>query len=162
MEHNHLLCDLWLKEEACLKHVEPLRTTLIEAARAGGAHICHVHFHQFSPWGVTGFLLLEESHISVHTWVEERYAALDIFHCGTMDGHAVVQHLVERLRPQWVDLIQAERGRLDARISTLTRGSQKALPIFSRKEEYTCMHTQKPASTLILKPSTPNAADPAD
>jgi S-adenosylmethionine decarboxylase len=124
MTNDHLLCDLWFKENEPLKYVDPLRSLLTEAAKAGGAHICHVHFHQFSPWGVTGFLLLQESHISVHTWVEEHYAALDIFHCGAMDGHAVVQHLVEQLHPQRVNLVQAERGRLDTRISTLTRGSQ--------------------------------------
>ncbi|MBN1813239.1 MAG: adenosylmethionine decarboxylase [Anaerolineae bacterium] len=121
MAHNHLLCDLWFDEDVALKYVDPLRTLLTEAAQAGGAHICHVHFHQFSPWGVTGFLLLQESHISVHTWVEERYAALDIFHCGAMDGDTVVQYLVDRLRPREIEILKAERGRFETRIATLTR-----------------------------------------
>jgi S-adenosylmethionine decarboxylase len=112
MTHSHLLCDFWLAEGTCdlLKYVDPLQTILIEAAGAGGAHICHAHFHQFVPWGVTGFLLLEESHISLHTWVEERYAALDIFSCGTVDNDAILRYLTDRLQPRRVDLLEFRRG----------------------------------------------------
>jgi S-adenosylmethionine decarboxylase len=112
MTHNHLLCDFWFSEEACglLKYVDPLQAILTGAAEAGGAHVCHAHFRQFLPWGVTGFLLLEESHISLHTWVEERYAALDVFSCGTVDNDAILQYLTDRLRPQRVDILGAGRG----------------------------------------------------
>jgi S-adenosylmethionine decarboxylase len=112
MRHNHLLCDFWFTEDACelLKYVDPWRAILAGAAAAGGAHVCHAHFHQFLPWGVTGFLLLEESHISLHTWVEERYAALDVFSCGTVDNDAILRYLTDRLRPQRVDLLGAGRG----------------------------------------------------
>lgn len=108
--HTHLLCDLWFAENEILKYVAPLRAAVIEAARVGGAHILHSHFHQFSPWGVTGFLLLKESHISLHTWVEERYAALDVFGCGSMDHAAIVRTLVDRLGPEQVTLLDARRG----------------------------------------------------
>ena len=108
--HTHLLCDLWFEKGDILKYAPPLRAATIEAARAGGAHVLHDHFHQFSPWGVTGFLLLQESHISLHTWVEERYAALDVFGCGSMDHAEIVRLLVERLRPQQVTLLKARRG----------------------------------------------------
>jgi len=118
MRHDHLLCDLWFAKDDLLKYVEPLRSILVEAAKAGGAIVYHIHFHQFSPWGVTGFLLLKESHISLHTWVEERYAALDIFPCGAMDSNTIVQHLVERLGPRRVNLLQAERGRSEVQIIT--------------------------------------------
>jgi S-adenosylmethionine decarboxylase len=108
--HTHLLCDLWFEESEILKYVAPLRAAIIEAARAGGAHVLHSHFHQFRPWGVTGFLLLCESHISVHTWVEERYAALDVFGCGSMDHAGIVRILVERLGPEQVTLLNVRRG----------------------------------------------------
>jgi S-adenosylmethionine decarboxylase len=118
MRHDHLLCDLWFAQDDLLKYVEPLQSILLEAAEAGGAIVYHAHFHQFSPWGVTGVLLLKESHISLHTWVEERYAALDIFPCGAMDNDAIVQHLVERLGPRRVNFLQAERGRSEVQIIT--------------------------------------------
>lgn len=118
MRHDHLLCDLWFDENELLKYVEPLRSMLTEAVQAGRAIVYHTHFHQFSPWGVTGFLLLQESHISLHTWVEERYAALDIFPCGAMDSDTIVQHLVDQLQPRRVNLLQAERGRHETGIIT--------------------------------------------
>lgn len=120
MRHDHLLCDFWFDEPRieALKYVEPLQTWLVEAAQAGRANVYHTHFHQFTPWGVTGFLLLQESHISLHTWVEEHYAALDIFPCGAMDSDAIVHYLVERLRPRRVNLLQAERGRSEREIIT--------------------------------------------
>ena len=118
MRHDHLLCDLWFDNADLLKYVDPLRTILIEASEAGKANVYHTHFHQFSPWGVTGFLLLQESHISLHTWVEERYAALDIFPCGAMDSRAIVRYLVDRLQPRRVNLLQADRGRSDTHITT--------------------------------------------
>jgi len=121
MRHDHLLCDLWFDENELLKYVDPLRTILLEAAEVGRATVYHTHFHQFSPWGVTGFLLLKESHISLHTWVEECYAALDIFPCGAMDSDAIVQHVVERLGPRQVNLFQAERGRSEGQIITVDK-----------------------------------------
>ena len=105
MRHDHLLCDFWFAENELLKYVDPLRTMLIEAAQAGGANVHPTHFHQ-------------ESHISLHTWVEERFAALDIFPCGAMDSHAIVQHLVDRLRPRRANLLRAERGRSETQIIT--------------------------------------------
>ena len=118
MRHDHLLCDLWFDGDDLLKYVDPLRTMLVEAAQAGRANVYYTHFHQFSPWGVTGFLLLRESHISLHTWVEERYSALDIFPCGAMDSNAIVQYLVDRLQPRRVNLLQTELGRSDTQITT--------------------------------------------
>lgn len=117
MRHDHLLCDFWFDKDELLKYIDPLQTVLIEAAQAGRANVYHTQFHQFSPWGVTGFLLLQESHISLHTWVEERYAALDIFPCGAMDSDAIVQYLVDRLRPRRVNLLRAERGRSRTQIT---------------------------------------------
>ena len=116
-DYNHLLVDLWFDQSEVLKHVHPLRAALIEAARAGGARICHSHFHQFSPWGVTGFLLLQESHISLHTWVEKRYAALDVYGCGSMDHLAILRCLVERLEPAQVVVLSARRGRSREKIA---------------------------------------------
>ncbi len=109
--HEHLLYDLWLADDRLLRYVEPLRAILVEAAVAGGANIYHQHWHQFEPWGVTGFLLLKESHISIHTWPEEgNFAAVDIFPCGPMDVERIVERLRETLRPRRERLVRAVRG----------------------------------------------------
>ena len=80
----HLLVDLWgatnLNDPA---HID---AALREAAEAAGATILHGHFHHFSPnGGVSGVLVLAESHISIHTWPERDFAAVDIFMCGACD-----------------------------------------------------------------------------
>jgi S-adenosylmethionine decarboxylase len=118
MRHDHLLCDLWFDDDEVLRYVETLREPLLAAAKAAGAHVYHSRFHQFRPVGVTGFLLLQESHISLHTWVEERYLALDVFPCGSMDSEKVVVTLVERLQPRKVNVIEARRGEAELGIGT--------------------------------------------
>jgi S-adenosylmethionine decarboxylase len=112
LEHEHLLYDVWLPEGNMLKYIEPLRSILVNAAVHGGANIYHQHWHQFEPWGVTGFLLLKESHISVHTWPEEgNFAAIDLFPCGPMDTDLIVQRLREALQPVHERLVREARGR---------------------------------------------------
>lgn len=111
MDHEHLLYDLWLPDGEVLKYVDPLRSIVCEAAVRGGAHIYHQYWHQFRPWGVTGFLLLQESHISIHTWPEEdNFAAVDIFPCGPMDAAGIVHLLREALHPLRERLVRQVRG----------------------------------------------------
>jgi S-adenosylmethionine decarboxylase proenzyme len=111
MEHQHLLYDLWLPDREMLKYVEPLRTILVDAAVRGRATIYHQYWHQFEPWGVTGFLLLKESHISIHTWPEEdNFAAVDIFPCGPMDVDLIVALLRAALHPVRERLVREARG----------------------------------------------------
>jgi S-adenosylmethionine decarboxylase len=114
-EHTHLLYDLWLPDGEVLKYVEPLRTIVIDAAVRGGANIYYQHWHQFEPWGVTGFLLLKESHMSVHTWPEEdNFAAVDIFPCGPMDVDLIVRLLREALHPLRERIVREVRGTSEA------------------------------------------------
>jgi S-adenosylmethionine decarboxylase len=81
----HLLADL--DQCAVQPDAGALALLLREAARAGGASVVGVHTHEFGPdGGVAGVALLAESHISVHTWPEYSYAAVDVFMCGE-DAH---------------------------------------------------------------------------
>ncbi len=80
---QHLLADLCGVAPDRLTDPADLEQLLIAAARAAGATVLSSHFHHFgSNQGVTGVVLLAESHISVHTWPESGFAALDIFMCG--------------------------------------------------------------------------------
>src|SRR5215204_4527661 len=95
MQNRHVLYDVWVEDRALLATVEPMKDLMCRAAVAGGATVLHEHFHQFAPCGVTGFLLLAESHISVHTWVDEGFAAFDIFTCGNMNTDKVLEVIRE-------------------------------------------------------------------
>lgn len=79
----HLLADLSGIAPFRLKQLCELEMLLLESARVAGAHVLSSHFHAFGAGqGVTGIVLLAESHISIHTWPEEAFAAIDIFMCG--------------------------------------------------------------------------------
>ena len=80
---THLLADLSGIAQEPLRDCAALERLLRDAAIASGAQVLHGHFHSFGPGqGVTGVLLLAESHISLHTWPEVGFAAVDIFMCG--------------------------------------------------------------------------------
>lgn len=78
---SHLIIDLW--EARRLDELEHMERTLREAVDAAGATLLHIHLHHFTPsGGISGVAVLAESHISVHTWPERDFAALDVFMCG--------------------------------------------------------------------------------
>lgn len=86
---THLLIDIWGATR--LDEPEHIDARLRAAAIATGATILHSHFHHFSPnGGVSGVVVLAESHISIHTWPERDFAALDIFVCGDCDPHLAI------------------------------------------------------------------------
>ena len=71
---------------------EQLDAILCRAAKAAGASVLSSHFHRFGPQqGITGVLVLAESHITVHTWPEHNYAAFDVFMCGDCDPDKAVE-----------------------------------------------------------------------
>ena len=91
---EHYLIELLACAPEKLERCETVRPLLLEAARKGNATIISDEFHQFNPYGVTGIILLAESHISIHTWPEHRLAAVDIFTCGdSMNADVVIEVL---------------------------------------------------------------------
>jgi S-adenosylmethionine decarboxylase len=105
----HLLVDLWGASNLC--DPEYIDRALREAAEAAGATILHGHFHHFSPnGGVSGVLVLAESHISIHTWPERDFAAIDIFMCGACDPYHSLPALRAAFEPASVDLGEQRRG----------------------------------------------------
>ncbi len=87
---THLLADLY--GGPYLADALRIEAALTQAARAAGARVLATHFHVFSDsGGVTGMALLAESHISIHTWPELGYAAVDIFICGAADARAALR-----------------------------------------------------------------------
>jgi S-adenosylmethionine decarboxylase len=107
----HLLVDLWGAHELC--DPEAIDRALRAAAEAAGATILHGHFHHFSPnGGVSGVLVLAESHISIHTWPERDFAAIDIFMCGACDPYKSLPALEAAFRPASIQLNEQRRGRI--------------------------------------------------
>jgi S-adenosylmethionine decarboxylase len=107
----HLLVDLW--DASHLNEPDYIDAALCEAALAAQATILHSHFHHFAPsGGVSGVVVLAESHISIHTWPERNFAAIDIFMCGACDPYASLPVLRRAFSPARVDIGEQRRGRI--------------------------------------------------
>jgi S-adenosylmethionine decarboxylase len=109
-EGRHLIADL----HGCdgLDDLDRVRAALLGGAKAAGAHVIDTRFHVFGPGqGITGVALLAESHISIHTWPEHGYAAVDIFLCAPRhDLEAALAVLVRALAAERVDEQLIARG----------------------------------------------------
>ncbi len=96
----HLLADLYGIRADKLKDAHLIEALLLKSAQAAGAKILFSHFHAFgSEQGVTGVVLLAESHISIHTWPEYGFAAADIFMCGNAEPQRALDVIQAALEP---------------------------------------------------------------
>lgn len=106
---KHLIADFYGVEH--LDNIELMEQALIEACEIAGATLLHIHLHTFSDGGgITGVALLAESHISVHTWPELKYAAFDAFMCGDAKPEKAIELLESVFNPERVEFKEILRG----------------------------------------------------
>jgi S-adenosylmethionine decarboxylase len=111
---RHYLVDLVNCDPDTLRLVGPTRDIFLSAARESKATVMGEKFHQFEPEGVSGVLLIAESHFSVHTWPEDGFAAVDIFTCGDeMDPEVAIAMLASAFGAEQTVVKVLRRGRLD-------------------------------------------------
>jgi S-adenosylmethionine decarboxylase len=104
----HLIVDLHgAKRLDDIEHIEATLRHCVEAARAT---LLHIHLHHFQPSGVSGVAVLAESHISIHTWPEAGYAALDVFMCGSADPDKCIPVLREAFAAERIGVNELLRG----------------------------------------------------
>jgi S-adenosylmethionine decarboxylase len=109
------LLELWGVDAALLNDAQGLAEHLIAAARASECEVLGSLHHQFSPQGASAVVLVAESHLSIHTWPEQTYAAVDLLTCGQTLPEAGVACLIERLRPMSHEVRRLDRGTLRPR-----------------------------------------------
>ena len=118
---NHVLLDLWDVAPDLLDDLDGLRELLADCARRGGATVVEERFHRFAPQGVSGVVVLAESHVAVHTWPENGFAAFDVFTCGEPEmAERIADHLVTALEPGREQRQRVERGREPARLRKIS------------------------------------------
>ena len=106
---THLLVELWGARN--LGDLAITDQMLRDATTAAGATLLHVHLHHFGPGaGLSGVAVLAESHISIHTWPERGYAAIDVFMCGACDPYKAVPVMKRAFEPATVQLSEQKRG----------------------------------------------------
>ncbi len=106
---THLLLDLW--DARNLTDIGAITAILREAVDAVGATLLRVDLHSFeNSGGVTGIAILAESHMSIHTWPETGYVAIDIFVCGTCDAYRAIPVLRRGFEPTRLQVSEHKRG----------------------------------------------------
>jgi S-adenosylmethionine decarboxylase len=92
---RHILLDVWGADADTLNDLGSIQEAMLGAAAAAGATVVDATFHRFPCQGLSGVVVLAESHISVHTFPEHGYAAFDVFTCGSrVDPERACEHLV--------------------------------------------------------------------
>ena len=108
---KHLLLELNGCDHKLLNDISFIKETMLAAAKASGATVLGESFHQFSPQGVSGVIIIAESHLTMHTWPEHGYAGVDIFTCGTrVKPEKAAKVIIAKLKPSTHSIILMERG----------------------------------------------------
>lgn len=105
----HLIADFWGGK--IIESPAEIKRILLETAKKSNNTPIEVKIHKFSPHGLTGFVLLAESHISIHTWPEMDYVAIDIFSCGTKSKPwQGLEYLKKEFKPKRIKVKKIKRG----------------------------------------------------
>ncbi len=106
---THLIIELWNGRNFSSLH--KIRKILIDSVKACQATLLKMNLHKFSPSpGISGVAIIKESHISIHTWPEYKYAAIDIFVCGDVDPYKAIPVIKEGFRPEKIQVAELKRG----------------------------------------------------
>lgn len=108
---RHLFLELFDCNSDAISKVDKVREALVEAAKRLQATIVDVVFHEFNPFGVSGVVVIAESHLAIHTWPEYRYAAVDIFSCGeVLKPEIAAAYLLEQFAAEHSSVTELQRG----------------------------------------------------
>jgi len=106
---DHLILEFWQCQK--LNNQKFIHQALVEAVKACGAELLSINVHRFQPIGISGIAVIKESHISIHTWPEDRYAAIDVFTCGDkVKPYLALKKLKSFFKPKHIDVIELKRG----------------------------------------------------
>src|SRR4030067_3591962 len=107
----HLLIELWSCNRQKIDNLDYLEKIMSQAAEVAGATVLKTAFQDFNPQGVSGVVVIAESHLTIHTWPEYGYAAVDVFTCGTkVDPRRAAGFLERELEAGNMHLRELQRG----------------------------------------------------
>jgi S-adenosylmethionine decarboxylase len=111
---RHILVEYYNCDEDILKCHQRIEEMMIAAAEKANATVVQSVFHLFNPWGVSGAVVIQESHLTIHTWPEFGYAAVDLFTCGdSVNPWIAFDYLNEQLKAERSESMEVTRGMVD-------------------------------------------------
>lgn len=110
---KHIILEMWGCSKNVIDSIDQVKDALTKTAKTTKANLVNVVCHRFSPYGITGVAVLAESHISVHTWPEYEYAAVDIFICGSVvNSQDAASYITQAFHAKDISLLELKRGDL--------------------------------------------------
>lgn len=108
---RHILAEFYQCSPQSLNDSERIERIMVGAALQAGAEVREVAFHRFAPWGVSGVVIISESHLAIHTFPEFGYASVDIYTCGNrINPYEAYQYLADQLQVPCSLIKELRRG----------------------------------------------------
>lgn len=111
---KHALVEFYRCSPQILNNADALEEIVLRALKTAGTSVINSFFHKFSPHGITGIIIIAESHFAIHTWPEFRYAAVDLFTCGdSIDNLRAMELIKDEIQSGHYSLMEISRGFMD-------------------------------------------------
>ncbi|MCB1157049.1 MAG: S-adenosylmethionine decarboxylase proenzyme [Leptospiraceae bacterium] len=111
---KHVIAEFYDCDSDIINNQEVIEHIMLEAVELSGATVVMPAFHKFSPHGVSGMVVVSESHFSIHTWPEYGYCAVDVFTCGDLiDNDIALNHMKVHFKANNVSVVEMKRGVLN-------------------------------------------------
>ncbi|KXG42843.1 adenosylmethionine decarboxylase [Tepidibacillus infernus] len=108
---RHVIAELWGCNVEKLNDLKFIEKTMVDAALEAGAEIREVAFHKFAPMGVSGVVIISESHLTIHSFPEHSYASIDVYTCGDrIDPNVAANYITKQLEATTRESVQVPRG----------------------------------------------------
>ena len=134
---KHILADFYDCKQEMLCDERQIHKIMHDAAEIANATVVEENFHKFSPWGVSGAIIIQESHLTIHTWPEYNYAAVDVFTCGeTLELWKALEYLKEHLGCQDMQYSDIGRGIFSQNGEKCSDRRTEKFELGARNEEY--------------------------
>lgn len=108
---RHVIAELWDCNIDILNNMSQIEQVFVDAALKAGAEVREVAFHKFAPHGVSGVVIIAESHLTVHSFPEHGYASIDVYTCSnTIDPNIAVDYIIQALEAKTFEHVEVKRG----------------------------------------------------
>src|SRR5690554_4762691 len=107
---RHVIAELWDCNIEKLNDMNFIERLFVDAALAAGAEVREVAFHKFAPHGVSGVVIISESHLTIHSFPEHGYASIDVYTCGNLDPNIASNYITKALEAKSSEVLELPRG----------------------------------------------------
>ncbi|ADU31451.1 adenosylmethionine decarboxylase [Evansella cellulosilytica] len=107
---RHVIAELKDCNLEKLIDMQYMERVFVDAALEAGAEVREVVFHKFAPYGISGVVIISESHLTIHSFPEHKYASIDIYTCGDLDPHVAANYIMGSLEAKSTQSLELSRG----------------------------------------------------